>query len=326
MSVLYLSSSELDVVLPMSEAIEAMRRAFTALSTGEAEVPIQSHIPLSEPGAGALFMPAYAHELNGYGVKIAGVHPSNPAAGLDFVQAVMLWFNAETGRLDAIVEGNRLTAIRTGAGSGLATDLLALPQPASVLVIGTGVQARTQLEAVAAVRDIDVVWCLSRSRERMERFAEEMSERLQVEIRLVTERGVISTCQIVCTATTSEEPVLSAGEVAPGTHINAVGAHRPEHSEIDPELVASSCVVVDHFESCIVEAGDLIRPMNNGLVEKKDLATEIGQVAAGRAIGRRDESDITLFKSVGNAVQDIYAAAEAVKNARSMGVGESLDI
>lgn len=306
--ILILSEADVERALPMPDAVAAMREAFGALSAGEAEIPVRTSVPL--PGGVALAMPGAWGAIAG--VKWATVHPGNLATGAPAVNALMLLSNAATGAPLAMVSARALTAIRTGAGSGLATDLLAAPSASVCAVIGAGVQAARQLEAVCAVRPILRALVVSRSPARAGSFADRMTRQLQIPVEAVG-RERLREADVICVATNSPTPVLFSDEVAPGTHINAVGAHHPEQAEIAAALVRRATVVVDHRATCAAEAGDL-------LLAGLDVRTlpEIGELV-NHPVPRAGE--VTLFKSVGNAVQDLAAAAKAVEVARREGFG-----
>lgn len=321
-----MNAEEVRTALPMAEAIEAMRVGFELLSRGEASVPLRTFLPLTGYGGSALFMPAYAEKETAYAVKVASIHKNNAERGVEAVQAVVLLFDAETGTVDAILEGKSITALRTGAGSGLATDLLARPDARIAAVFGSGTQARSHVEAVCAVRPIELVYCIGRSRERAEKFAEEMSGMLGIDVQVASRAEVCAEADVICTTTTATEPILHRSDVSVGTHINAVGTHRPGDAEIAADLVADARVVVDEMAACMEEAGDLLRPLNEGIIDKEHIFAEIGEIAAGLKPGRVSQDEITLFKSVGIAIQDLAAATRAVSNARRLGIGRPVNL
>jgi ornithine cyclodeaminase/alanine dehydrogenase-like protein (mu-crystallin family) len=243
---------------------------------------------------------------------------------LDAVQALIVLFDASDGRMTAIMDGKSVTAIRTGAGSGLATDLLARSDSKVVAIFGSGVQARSHLRAVCAARPIERAVCIGRSADRADRFAEEMAVELDIEITTSPDPAVARVADVICTTTTAVEPILGLDDVAKGTHINVVGTHRPTDAEVSGDLVAASRVVVDQLEGCLAEAGDLVRPIEQGLIDESHIFAELGELALGDKPGRADEFEITLFKSVGNAVQDLAAAVEIVRAARKNGLGSPI--
>jgi len=308
----YISAEEVNAACTMGEAIEAMRTAFAELSSGDATVPVRTHIPLPS-GGDALFMPAYSPALGRHAIKVASVHPEIPGRGLEHVQATIVHFDSRTGAPVAILEGKSVTAIRTGAGSGLATDLMARKDSSVAVVIGTGRQAETQIEAVCSVRPIERVYCIGRSGDRAARFAAEMSRRIGVDVRVASDRSALREADIVCTATTSTTPVLDLEDVKPGAHINAIGTHRPTASEIGADLILASRIVVDHKASCMKEAGDILIPISKGMISESHIVGELGQVVSGAVKGRTRADERTLFKSVGNAIQDLYLAEVIVR-------------
>jgi ornithine cyclodeaminase len=239
---------------------------------------------------------------------------------------VVVLLDPQTGQVAALLEGGALTAIRTGAASGLATELLARPNASRVAVIGAGVQARTQLEAVCCVRQIEsvAVYALAGADE----LAWEMAGRGNVPdaVRVAgSAREAALEADIICTATSSTEPVLGLADVAPGTHINAIGAFTPEMREIDTALVSAASVVVDQREACMAEAGEVIAAVGQGLMSQADLV-ELGEILNGDAAGRQRADQITLFKSVGVAVQDLCAGAKALEGAVARKLGQVIEL
>ena len=307
----------------MRAAIDAMREAFGQLARGEVDMPLRAAVEIPEQDAVTLVMPGRARVQYGLGAKLVSVFPTNPGAGLPLIHSAVILLDPQTGRVAALLEGGALTAIRTGATSGLATDLLARAGAASVAIVGAGVQARTQLEAVCCVRPIEHVWVYSRSREESERFAVEMEEKLDVPdgIRVASSAGeAVGNADVVCTATTSSSPVLRSGQISSGTHINAVGSFTREMRELDPALLAGAYVVVDQREAALAEAGEVIAAVVEGLLSESALV-ELGAIVNGDAPGRTSDEQITVFKSVGLAVQDLVAGASAVGRAEREGLG-----
>jgi ornithine cyclodeaminase len=221
-----------------------------------------------------------------------------------------------------------LTAIRTGAASGAATDLLARPESQTVAIFGAGVQARTQLEAVCTVRRVQMVWVYDPNQEKAERFRDEMAGQgpIPMDIRLAVDPGqAVREADIICTATTSRTPVFEDRFLKPGVHINAVGSYTPEMREVPAETVQRACLVVDSRPAALAEAGDILQPMREGRIDASYIRAELGEIVINRQIGRTDESQITLFKSVGLAVQDAAAARLAFQNARRASIGREVD-
>ena len=303
----------------MRDAIESMRVAFAELSAGRVDLPQRVSISSSD-GAVTLVMPGRLDVPFALGAKIVSVFPGNEAKGLPLIHAAVVLLDGETGEIAGLLDGQSLTAIRTGAASGLATDLLARPDASRVAIIGAGVQARTQLEAVCCVREVEDIWVYSRTRENAERFAREAEETGQASvaarIRVVeSAREAVRDADIICTATSSPTPVLGLDDVTSGMHINAVGSFTAEMRELDPVLVGKCRVVVDHRPAAMEEAGEVIAAVREGLISEGDMV-EIGEIVNCSCEGRTSDDQITLFKSVGVAVQDLAAGARVVERER----------
>jgi ornithine cyclodeaminase/alanine dehydrogenase-like protein (mu-crystallin family) len=305
----------------MSDAIDAMREAFVQLSSGEADVPLRTRIDLSDQAGAALFMPAYLEKSERLGLKVVTLVKNNPSRGLPMIHAVVLVLDAGTGRPLAVLDGERLTAIRTGAASGLATDLLARKDARCALIIGAGVQGRTQLEAVLSVRKIEQAFVSDSDRDRAKDFAQEMEAKLSIPVAVSDTRDALQQADIVCTATSSSSPVFEDQDLAPGTHINGVGSYTQDMAEIPAATIKRAKVVVDSRTACLAEAGDLIQPLREGLIEESHIHAELGEVASGTKPGRASDDEVTLFKSVGLAIQDLSAAARVLAEAKRMGLG-----
>jgi ornithine cyclodeaminase len=237
--------------------------------------------------------------------------------------------DSETGQPVALLEGGSLTALRTGAASGAATDILARSDSRTLALFGSGAQARTQLEAVCAVRPIEQVWVYSLDLDGARRMVEELGGQGPIprDIRLASSAGeAAERADIVCTATTSASPVFPDGAIRDGTHINAIGSYTPAMQEIDPQTVQRALLVVDSREAALAETGDLILPIRAGLFTSDHVHAELGEVLSGKAPGRIDAGQITLFKSVGLAVQDAVAAGRALARAVELGLGQTVEL
>ena len=321
-----LTAEDIRKSLPMNETIEAMKRAYASLSDGKAEVPLRTRLSVPSQDAVSLFMPAYVQAQGGdaLAVKVVSLFPNNPGRGLAFIQAAVLVLEADTGRVVALLEGSTLTAIRTGAGSGAAIDLLSRPDSRVVAVFGAGAQGRTQLEAACSVREIEAAWVYDESIERAEAFAQEMAGKSPIPKKLLvakSPRQAVAEADIVCTATTSNRPVFADADLKPGAHVSAIGSYMPEMQEVPAETVARALVVVDSRSAALAETGDLIQPMQAGLFGEEHIYAELGEIVLGRKNGRQSPDQITYFKSVGVAVQDAMAAQLALQNARRLGLG-----
>ncbi len=225
----------------------------------------------------------------------------------------------------AILDGGALTALRTGAVGGVAADVLARPDAAIAAIFGAGLQARAQLEALAAVRELREARVYDPNKDAAAAFVREMSYRLGLVVRAAPDAAsALRGADLVATATTSSRPVFADGDVGEGAHINAVGVYQPDKAEIPPHTVRWARVVVDQREAAFEEAGDLLQPMADGLFGPEHISTELGEILLGRAFGRTSDAEITLFKSVGLAVQDLYAASHAYDEALRSGIGWEL--
>lgn len=318
MPVRILSRDDVERSLGMTDAIQAMASAFAQVSDGRAVMP--TRIGVETPSGFTLTMPGYLGEEAALAIKVVSVFEGNSAKGLPAINALVLVLDATTGVPRAVMDGTHLTALRTGAASGLATDLLARPGAEVVAVFGAGVQARTQLQAVRAVREIREVRILARSPESAEAFAAEVEG---VSVRAYSEAAeAIAGAHIVCAATTSRIPVLAGDAVEPGTHVNGVGSFTPGMIEFDADLLVRAKVVVDEREAAVAEAGELIAARDAGLFDpEEDIHAELGELVLGLREGRTSPDEITFFKSVGNAAQDVAVAHRVLAHAESHGIG-----
>ncbi len=322
-----LSAEDVRRALPMRQAIEAMKRAFAQLSTGQADVPLRSALDVPCHNGVTLFMPAYLAEDDHMAVKIVSVFNDNPAQGLPLIHALVVVVNATTGEPTAVMDGTYLTALRTGAASGAATDLLAREEARVAAVFGAGTQGRTQLEAVCAVRPIEQAWVYDVAPERAAAYAEEMSQRLSLPVQAAeTPAEAVRQADIVCTATTATSPIFDDADLQPGAHVNAIGAYTPHMQEIPVETVLRAKVVIDHRQASMAEAGDLLIPLRQGRITEDHVHAELGEIVAGAREGRTSPEEITLFKSVGVAVQDVAAAAAVLEAAQQLGLGTKVKL
>ena len=327
---LVLNRSQVRELVSMPEAIALMKTAFAELSAGRTVSPLRTVIPLPDRDGDSLFMPAYVPAMDALGLKAVSVFHRNPERGLPVIHAIVALVDPKTGQPLAIMDGTYLTALRTGAVSGAAADLLARPDSRVLVAIGAGAQGVTQIAAVCAVRPIERVIAVDVSRLALDRLRETLHRDWPgIEERLETTTDAAAAVRegdIICTATTSRTPVFRDEDVRPGTHISAVGAFTPEMQELPAETVVRATVVIDAVEAALAEAGDLIIPLNEGLVTRDHFARELGMVVSGTAPGRISPDEVTLFKSVGNAVQDVVVAKRAVKRARERGVGTEIEL
>jgi ornithine cyclodeaminase len=304
--------------------------AFQDLSAGRALSPLRTALEVI-PGTGTtLVMPAYVPSASALGLKVVSVFAGNPARGLPTIASMVCLVDDESGQPLAILEGAYLTALRTGAVSGVATRLLAREDATVMTVIGAGVQALTQAAAVCAVRPIERIKVVARSDASLERFRARCADEWpDLTGRLETTRDVaaaVRAADVICTATTSRKPVFDDADVQPGTHINGVGSFTPVMQEIPAATVARAVVVVDQLEPALEEAGDLIIPLRDGVISREQVKREIGALSSGTVVGRTSDDQVTFFKSVGNAVQDMAVAKFAYDEAIRQGRGQVVNL
>ncbi|NND72924.1 MAG: hypothetical protein HKN43_15210 [Rhodothermales bacterium] len=315
----YLNSDDARRVLSMPVAIDLMRTAFYDLGKGMAQVPVRTSFTMGSTGRNrALAMPAEVASFAA-GLKFITVVPSNREKGLPTSSAVILIADAESGNVRAIIEAEALTAIRTGAGSGLATDLLADPDASVVAIFGAGAQAETQLEAVCCVRPVTTALVFNRTRANADAFARRMSSRLNIEVRVSEDQQELQSADIICTATASVSPVLEARHLKSKVHINGVGSYRPDMAEIPADVVTNSYVIADHLPACFAEAGDILQPIASGAISDSHIAGDLGGILTGRV--RAIDKPWTFFKSVGVACQDIAVGHFVAKKAEELDLG-----
>ncbi|PZN06703.1 MAG: ornithine cyclodeaminase [Bacillota bacterium] len=330
MLVRWLSASDVARCLSMEAAIEAVRDAFVAVARDAVAMPTRTQLAAERFGGVSLFMPSHAPGLARTALKLVSVYPGNPARGLPAITGVVVLLDAETGVPLALMDARVLTALRTGAASGVATDVLARPDARVLALIGAGAQAPYQALAVCAVRPIREIRIFNRTRQR----AEELARRLAAE--LDRQRPAITVCatpgeavreaDVICTATSATTPVLEAAEVPAGAHVNAVGSFRPEMRELPRDLLRrAGRVFVDQREAALEEAGEIIDALAAGTLDPAGLV-EIGAVIAGERPGREGSGEVTIFKSCGLAAQDLYAAARVLAEAEAAGVGRWLEL
>lgn len=327
---LALTRADVQRLAPMPDVINLMKTAFAELSAGRVASPLRTVIPVTEHQGDALFMPAHVPAMDALGLKAVCVYNGNTAKGLPAIHALVCLIDASTGQPLAIMDGTYLTALRTGAVSGAATDLLARTDSKTLAVIGAGAQGATQIAAVCAVRSIERVIAVNRSdasnqrlRLTMARDWPDLLDRVEVS---TDANAAVALADIICTASNSRTPVFDAAHVRPGVHVNAVGAYTPEMQELPADLVVRATVTLDAVDAALSEAGDFIIPLNQGLIGRDHFTRELGMVVSESIPGRRNTEEITLFKSVGNAVQDVVVARQVYDRAIESGAGISFDL
>lgn len=326
---LLLSDRDVTRFLPMTECIEVMAGALRTVAEGAAQLPLRTVLRLAGTPNAFAAMPATLGSGPGaaLGAKIITVFPGNDATPYDSHIGVVLLFDAEHGALQAIADASSITAIRTAAVSGLATRLLANADASALALLGAGVLAMPHLEAVSAVRPIRHVRVWSRSGTRATEFAARARDRFAGAITVSdSARAAVEGADVVCTLTASRSPILEGAWLAPGVHVNAVGASLPAARELDSAAVARARLFVDRRESAMNEAGDFLVPRSEGLITDAHILGELGEIMLGTVRGRIAPDDITLFKSLGLAVEDVAAVRHVFERAKAAGAGLELSL
>lgn len=311
----------------MAECIELMSDALASLARGEVFQPLRTII--RPPDARGLLglMPAYRYGEHGaFGMKAICVFPGNPSLGKDAHQGLVMLFSQETGEPLALMNASQITAIRTAAVSAVATRLLARPEASELGIIGVGVQARTHLVALGSVRSVRRARVACRNPEHADQLVREMREKVSFPIEVVSSNeAAVRDADIVVTATSAHEPVIRREWIAEGAHINAIGTHSPQSREIDTATMAAARIFVDRRESALKEAGDYLLAAKEGAVTPDSIVAEIGELVIDSKIGRRSPSEITLFKSLGLAIEDVVCAEYVFRKAKVENSGTWVD-
>ena len=332
MPIVVLDAAAVAAALPMAECIPLMRQALLALSTGQVHQPLRTVVrPPAAAGLMAL-MPSYlaadaapgadpALAEAAFGVKAVCVFPANPRHGRDAHQGVVVLVDPATGEPQAVLDASAVTRIRTAAASAVATDVLARPDAHVLALVGAGTQARAHLEAILAVRPVSQVRIAARTLGSARALAAEAAARFDVEVTACADVAeAVRGADVVVTATTAREPVVTRADVAPGTHVNAVGSSIPTTRELDGALMAAALVYTDARASLLAESGDFLLARAEGAIGTDHLRGEIGEVLAGRVPGRRGSDDITVFTSLGVSIEDVVAGRHALRTALARGI------
>ena len=297
----------------MNQAIDAMAQAFSSLSSGECFIPMRVVTRLPSNDLLMLFKPAFVEKDKQVTVKFITQRENSSIPGVPAIQGIVLVIDSVTGEILSIMDGGYITALRTGAASGLATRLLAGKDARTLALFGCGAQGKTQIEAVLCERDIKKILVFDKNRDLASRFMEEMQEKLNPEMVLCEDTSILKEADIICTATNATAPLFKKEDVKKGAHVNAIGSFQPHMQELDPWLIREARVFLDSREACLKESGDLIKPIQEGIISENHIAGEIGDFLLNRISGRESEEQITIFKSVGVAIQD-YAVATDIYN------------
>ena len=315
-------------LLSMEEVIDALEGAFLSYGQGKTVVPVRLPLEVKPYRRISLYMPAFQEEPNGLGVKVVSVFPDNPKKNLPTIFSYYLFCDPQTGALQALMDGSVLTGIRTGAASGLASRYLARKDSKTLGLFGAGFQAGFQLEAMRALFPaLERVYVVDVDQSRVSEFIRNHSTDGKIEFEAATDSShVAKESDVIVTVTTSSSPLFDGRLLRPGTHINAIGGFTPTMQEVDEETVRKAKVVVDTYEGCLSEAGEILIPMHRGAFSKDQIHSDLAGLVSGQKPGRKDREEITLFKAVGTAIEDLAAARLAYQEATKRGIGLTFEI
>jgi ornithine cyclodeaminase len=327
MKVLIINQSEVVQLLPMDECMDVMAEALKTLARGDAILPLRPVMWLPERVGALGMMPGYLGDIQRMGLKIVSVFPGNHGTEYDSHIGAVLLYETKHGQLLAIIDASEITAIRTAAVSGVATRLLAREDAGDLAILGSGVQARSHLKAMSIARNIKRVRVWSRDPDHARQFAERESQAHGIPIEpAFTVPEAVEDADIICTTTAAPEPVIQGEWIAAGAHVNAVGSSVPFTRELDTAAVAKSRLFVDRRESTLNEAGDFLFPKKEGAIGDDHILGEIGEILLGKVKGRQSAEEVTLFKSLGLAVEDIASAQHIYANAVEKGMGTAVEL
>jgi ornithine cyclodeaminase len=326
MKVLFVNEAGVNELLPMARCVAIVKKALETFARGDAVLPLRSKVGLPD-GSGILgLMPGYLGEPRSFGLKVVSVMPGNHGTPYESHQGVVMLFGLVHGEPLAILDATAITSIRTAAASAAATDALARPDAGDLAILGSGAQARSHVPAMRAVRKLRRVRVWSRSRENAERFAREQAPGAGVPIEVAASgEEAVRGADLICTTTSAKEPVLSGEWIAPGAHVNAVGACFASTRELDTEAVRRARFYTDCKESCVNESGEFLIARQEGAITDAHLLGELGEVLIGKARGRASRDDVTVYESLGIALEDLASAHEIHRAALESGKGTWLE-
>ncbi|HEY7714610.1 MAG TPA: ornithine cyclodeaminase family protein [Candidatus Binatia bacterium] len=324
---LVLSEKQVQSLIDIEELISTLEKAHVQYSTGKAVMPVRLVVPLPEIQGRITSMPGFLNVDRALGMKVVTYFPDNPKGGLPGILATIMLFSAETGKLIATMDGSYITAIRTACASAMATKALANPQTPVLGILGAGVQARAHIEALTRVRSIERIRIYSPSGMGAPGIKNDMEPTVKIPIEVArSAEEAVRDADLVATVTTAKQPIVNRQWLKSGAHINAVGSHRPDLREIDGATLARSKIVVDSREAVMAECGDILLAIKENNISSDSIHAEIGEVLAGVKSGRTSAGEITLYKSVGIAIQDVAAANLVYRKARELKIGTNVEI
>lgn len=310
----------------MQKAIDSMESAFASLSSGESFVPQRFVTTLPTQEMLMLFKPAFVEKEQRVSIKFLTQRDGVSIPGVPTIQGIILVVDSVSGEILSMMDGEYVTALRTGAASGLATRCFAQKEAKTMALFGCGTQGKTQLEAVLCEREIKKVYLFDKFKASADQLIEDMQKKSSVELIYADDTAVLKDVDIICTATNSTAPLFKKEDVKPGVHINSIGSFQPHMQELDPFLIKAAKIYVDQLDPCIKESGDLIKPIEAGIIDEKHIVGEIGEYCLNRIIGRESENEITIFKSVGVAIQDYAVATDIYNQSQKDGFGQEINL
>lgn len=327
---LLLSKEDIKEVITMREAVEAVKESFRLFSAGKSNVPLRTNINVPEHDGSMLFMPSLVEDLDMGCLKVVNVFPENVKKGLPTTPAQVILIDASNGMVASVLDGTYVTQLRTGAASGAAFDVLANKECEKGALIGTGGQAATQLEAMLAVRDLEEVKIFDLNRERLQAFVESMNQELDGYgahiLAAESSDDAVEDADLLICATPSSTPVFDGNRVKDGATLSCVGSYQPHMQEMDPVILTrASGIYFDSREAVLSEAGDILIPLETGVITEDDFTGDLGDVLLGNVEGRRADDEIIVFKTVGIGTQDLVTAKKIYDRAVDAGVGTNWD-
>jgi alanine dehydrogenase len=324
---LVLSEKDIRRLIDVEELTDALARAHVQFSTGQAVMPVRQVTSLPDIGGRITSMPAYLAVDRALGMKVVTYFKDNPDRGLPAILAAIHLYSVETGKLAAILDGTYLTAIRTACASAMATKALANPDTPVLGILGAGVQARAHIETLSQARRLKKIKIYSPSGKSGGRVKEELEAAIKIPIDIApTAEAAVRDADLVVTATTAATPIIDRAWLKTGAHVNAIGSHRPDLRELDGATLKAATLVVDSREAIMTECGDVLLAIKDGALDAGRAWTEIGEVLAGRKPGRTNAAEVTIYKSVGVAIQDVAAAALVYRKAVEAKIGTEVEL
>ena len=324
---LVLSEKQVQSLIDIDELITALEQAHIQYSTGKAVMPVRLVVPLPQIQGRITSMPGYLNEDKALGMKVVTYFQDNPKQNLPAILATIMLFSSESGKMIAAMDGSYITAIRTACASALATRILANPNTSVLGILGAGVQARAHIQALTRVRQLGHIKLYSPSGMSALRIKTDLEKPGGISIEVVdSAQAAVRDSDLLVTVTTAKEPIVQVEWLKPGVHINAVGSHRPDLREIDGATLKRAKVVVDSREAIMAECGDILLALNEQSIDAGDIHGEVGEVLAGTKPGRINPGEITLYKSVGIAIQDVATAQMVYRKALAQNVGTTVEI